>query len=123
MNYSGKFDAKVPIDGTGAHSHGHLHVDSVSAHALHAPAGAIIVPDAQLLFNADFKRSGLDLVLSNQDLADFGLECGESSLELGDVFGEARHDVWDPEKSALGAPCQPNAQAMNSGLTDHMVIS
>ena len=67
MNYAGKFDAKLPIDGPGAHSHGHLHVDSVSAHALQAPAGAIIVPDAQLLFNGDFKRSGVDLVLSNDD--------------------------------------------------------
>jgi fibronectin-binding autotransporter adhesin len=92
LNYSGKFDAKLPIDGTGAHSHGHLHVDSVSAHALHAPAGAIIVPDAQLLFNADFKRSGLDLVLSNQD----------HELVLPDYFkGEKRAALSSPDGAHL----------------------
>ena len=29
------------------------------------------------------------LVLADQDLADLGLESGEPTLELGDVFGEA----------------------------------
>jgi fibronectin-binding autotransporter adhesin len=92
LNYSGKFDAKLPIDGTGAHSHGHLHVDSVSAHALHAPAGAIIVPDAQLLFNGDFKRSGVDLVLSN----------GDHELVLPDYFkGEKRAALSSPDGAHL----------------------
>ena len=92
LNYSGKFDAMLPIDGTGAHSHGHLHVDSVSAHALHAPAGAIIVPDAQLLFNGDFKRSGVDLVLSN----------GDHELVLPDYFkGEKRAALSSPDGAHL----------------------
>ena len=64
LNYSGKFDAKLPADGLGLHSHGHGHVETFSHHATHAPAGAIIVPDAQLLFNGDYKRSGVDLILS-----------------------------------------------------------
>ena len=63
MNYAGKFDAKHDADGSSLHSHGHAHVETVSAHATHVPADAIIVPDAQLLFNGDFKRSGVDLVL------------------------------------------------------------
>jgi hypothetical protein len=64
----------------------------VSAHALHAPAGAIIVPDAQLLFNADFKRSGLDLVLSNQD----------HELVLPDYFkGEKRAALSSPDGAHL----------------------
>ena len=33
----------------------------------HAPADAIVVLDAHLLFNADFNRSGVDLVLSKDD--------------------------------------------------------
>ncbi len=92
LNYAGKFDAKLPIDGAGAHSHGHLHVDSVSAHALQAPAGAIIVPDAQLLFNGDFKRSGVDLVLSNDD----------HELVLPDYFkGEKRAALSSPDGAHL----------------------
>jgi fibronectin-binding autotransporter adhesin len=92
LKYSGKFDAKLPIDGTDAHSHGHLHVDSVSAHALHAPVGAIIVPDAQLLFNGDFKRSGVDLVLSN----------GDHELVLLDYFkGEKRAALSSPDGAHL----------------------
>ncbi|HXQ04179.1 MAG TPA: FecR domain-containing protein, partial [Bradyrhizobium sp.] len=92
MNYAGKFDAKLPIDGAGAHSHGHLHVDSVSAHALQVPAGAIIVPDAQLLFNGDFKRSGVDLVLSNDD----------HELVLHDYFkGEKRAALSSPDGAHL----------------------
>ena len=64
MNYSGKFDAKLPADGSGLHSSGHGHVETISSHATHAPLDAIIVPDAQLLFNGDYTRSGVDLVLS-----------------------------------------------------------
>jgi fibronectin-binding autotransporter adhesin len=60
LNFVGKFDAKLP-DGTGAPYFAHTHVDAASAHA---PSDAIIVPDAKLLFEGDFKRSGVDLILS-----------------------------------------------------------
>ena len=60
MTLAGKFTDVLP-DGQGAHLGGHVHVDNV---ATHAPPGAIIVPDANLLFNGDFKRAGVDLVLS-----------------------------------------------------------
>src|SRR5665213_3158364 len=62
LNFVGKFDAKLPADGSAAHSH--VHVEQPSTHA---PSDAIIVPDAHLLFGADFKRSGVDLILSNAD--------------------------------------------------------
>jgi autotransporter-associated beta strand protein len=65
LNYAGKFDATLPADGTGSHFHAHSHVEAV--HATHAPSDAIIIPDAQLLFNGDFKRSGVDLILSKDD--------------------------------------------------------
>jgi hypothetical protein len=64
LNFVGKFDAKQQVDGSGAHPEAHHHVDSISAHA---PSDAIIVPDADLLFNGDFKRSGVDLILSRDD--------------------------------------------------------
>ena len=42
------------------------HVDSFTAKAHgHVPDGAFIVPDPNLIFNGEFKRAGLDLVLSH----------------------------------------------------------
>ena len=59
MNYVGSIDARPP-DG----AHAHVQLDSPHPHP---PADAIVVPDAHLLFNADFNRSGVDLVLSKDD--------------------------------------------------------
>ena len=67
MNYAGKFDANVSVDAHGAHPHQHVHVETITKHGAHMPADAIIVPDAQLLFNGDFKRAGVDLVLTKDD--------------------------------------------------------
>jgi VCBS repeat-containing protein len=73
----------------GSHPHGSVHVDSVSTHA---PADAIIVPDANLLFNGDFKRSGPDLVLSS----------GDRELVLPDYFrGEKRAALASPDGAHL----------------------
>ena len=71
MNYPGKFDPMLPADaklsgdGLGAHSHEHVHIESVSSP--HAPSDTIIAPGANLLFNGDFKRSGVDLIVSKDD--------------------------------------------------------
>lgn len=71
MNYAGKFDAAISWDGQGWDGQGSRslassHVDSFTAKAHgHAPAGAVVVPDANLIFNAEFKRAGVDLVLSH----------------------------------------------------------
>jgi hypothetical protein len=62
LNYSGKIDARGPTEGFGAHLGGQTHVETV--HASHVPSDAIVVPDAQLLFGGEFKRAGVDLVLS-----------------------------------------------------------
>ena len=61
MNYLSKFDPKATSADLAAHSHAYVNVDSSQ---VHAPADAIIVPDAQLLFHADYKRAGADLILS-----------------------------------------------------------
>ena len=65
MNYAGKFDATFSADGPGLHPQGRAHVETMTKHATHAPADAIIVPDSQLLFNGDFKRVGRRPVLSH----------------------------------------------------------
>jgi VCBS repeat-containing protein len=92
LNYSGKFDARLPADGSGLHSNGHGHVETFSHHATHVPAGAIIVPDAQLLFNGDFKRSGVDLILSRDD----------HELVVPDYFkGEKRAALSSPDGAHL----------------------
>ena len=96
MNYSGKFDAngefdaKASADGSGLHSNGHLHVETV--HATHAPSDAIVVPDAHLLFNGEFKRSGVDLILSGDD----------QELTFHDYFkGEKRAALSSPDGAHL----------------------
>ncbi len=44
MNYAGKFDANLSVDGHGPHSHEHVHVETITKHAAHVPADAIIEP-------------------------------------------------------------------------------
>ncbi|UFW49091.1 MULTISPECIES: VCBS domain-containing protein [Bradyrhizobium] len=59
------------MDGQGSRSPADLHIDSFTgtpfiakAHG-HVPDGAVVVPDANLIFSGEFKRAGLDLVLSH----------------------------------------------------------
>jgi hypothetical protein len=87
LNYSGKFDATLSADGVGSLSH--VHLDSIPTQA---PADSIIVPDAHLLFYGDFKRSGIDLILSED-----GRE-----LVLHDYFkGEKRAALASPDGAHL----------------------
>ncbi|MGY8704525.1 VCBS domain-containing protein [Bradyrhizobium sp. 18BD] len=54
------------MDGQGSRSPASTHVDSFTAKAHgHVPDGAFIVPDPNLIFSGEFKRAGLDLVLSH----------------------------------------------------------
>jgi VCBS repeat-containing protein len=103
LNYAGKFGSGNLHSFSGADiglesllsPHGHLsspgkfHVDKVSTHA---PSDAIIVPDAHLLFHGDFKRSGVDLVLTS----------GDRELVLNDYFkGEKRAALASPDGAHL----------------------
>ena len=89
MNFVSKFDGKLPVDGADAHFGTHFHVNSLSTHA---PADAIVVPDAHLLFGADFKRSGVDLILTNDD----------RELVLHDYFkGEKHAPLASPDGAYL----------------------
>jgi VCBS repeat-containing protein len=66
LNYAGKFDAAISLDGQGSRSPAGTHVDSFVAKAHgHVPDGAFVVPDPNLIFNGEFKRAGVDLVLSH----------------------------------------------------------
>ena len=81
VNYAGKFDATLFADDAGTR-------DSPA----YVPADAIVVPDAHLLFNADFKRSGVDLILSKDD----------RELVLHDYFkGEKRAALSSPDGAHL----------------------
>ncbi len=73
MNFVEKFDGSLAAQGVGYHPKAQPHVETITTKA---PADAIIVPDAHLLFTGDFKRSGLDLVISKDD----------QELVLGDYF-------------------------------------
>ena len=65
MNYAGKFDAALILDGQGSRSPADGHVDSFTAKAHgHVPDGAVVIADPNLIFHGEFKRTGLDLVLS-----------------------------------------------------------
>src|SRR6185369_8282856 len=103
LNYAGKFQSGEldPFSGGDIvlgpllSPHGHLsapgkfHVDKVSTHA---PSDAIIVSDAHLLFTGDFKRSGVDLVLTS----------GDRELVLHDYFrGEKRAALASPDGAHL----------------------
>ena len=103
MNYAGKFDGAISSEGPGSHSHFvHLNPGHV-----HAPADAIVVPDGHFLFNADFKRSGVDLVLSKDD----------HELVLHDYFKGEKH-------KALSAPDGAHLTgALVDALTGHVEIA
>ena len=103
MNYAGKFGSGELDPFSGADiglgpllsPHGHLssagkfHVDKVSTHA---PSDAIIISDAHLLFHGDFKRSGVDLVLTS----------GDREVVLPDYFrGEKRAALASPDGAHL----------------------
>ena len=103
LNYAGKFETgeSDPFSGGDVglgpllSPHGHLsppgkfHVDKVSTQA---PSDAVIVSDANLLFNGDFKRSGVDLVLTN----------GDRELVLHEYFkGEKRAALASPDGAHL----------------------
>jgi fibronectin-binding autotransporter adhesin len=104
LNYAGKFDAALPNDGSAAPSHTYFHVDHPPAHA---PADAIIVPDAHFLFNADFKRSGVDLILSGDD----------REVVFHDYFkGEKRAALASPDGAHL------TGDVVNA-LTGHVEVS
>ncbi|WP_240535223.1 VCBS domain-containing protein [Bradyrhizobium sp. YR681] len=54
------------MDGQGSRLPADGHVDSFIAKAHgHVPEGAFVVPDPNLIFNGEFKRTGVDLVLSH----------------------------------------------------------
>src|SRR6202011_3328722 len=106
-------DVKLPADDLGAHFHDHVDIESVSSP--HAPSDAILVPDAELLFNGDFKRSGVDLILSKDDhervLQDYfkgekraALSSPDGAYLTGDVVNALAGQVEDaPARGARDA--------------------
>ena len=88
MSLAGKF-SDITSDVLGAHHGAHVHVGTVSGHA---PADAIIIPDAHLLFTGDYKRAGVDLIVSGDD----------REIVLHDYFkGEKRAALASPDGAHL----------------------
>ena len=88
LNYAGKSNATFSVDGAGTPADGAGARDSPG----NVPADAIVVSDAHLLFNADFNRSGVDLILSKDD----------RELVLHDYFeGEKRAALLSPDGTHL----------------------
>jgi hypothetical protein len=88
LSLAGKFTDGLP-DRQRAHPGAHVYVGTVSGHA---PSDAIIIPDAHLLFGSDFKRSGVDLILSGDD----------REVVLHDYFkGEKRAALASPDGAHL----------------------
>ena len=116
MNYAGKFgsggldpasDVDIDVGLLSQHGHfsspGQFHVDKVSTHA---PSDAIIISDAHLLFHGDFKRSGVDLVLTS----------GDREVVLSDYFkGEKRAALASPDGAHLANALENRGR---SGLGD-----
>ncbi|HKS20261.1 MAG TPA: VCBS domain-containing protein, partial [Bradyrhizobium sp.] len=89
MNFVGKFGGSLPVEGAGLHPKAQLHVDSLSSHA---PPNAIVVQDAHLLFHGDYKRAGVDLVISKDG----------HELVVPDYFrGEKRAALASPDGAHL----------------------
>ncbi|WP_131871631.1 MULTISPECIES: VCBS domain-containing protein [unclassified Bradyrhizobium] len=98
MNYAGKFDAATSLDGQVSGTPGHVHADSLAAKPFiakghgHVPDGAFVVPDPNLIFNGEFKRAGLDLVLSHEG----------QEFVVHDYFrGEKRAAIASPDGAHL----------------------
>lgn len=92
MNYAGSFHATQFVEGPDGHS-AWGHVDSFSVQGRGSvPRGAFVVPDPDLLFNGEFKRSGVDLILSKED----------REFVLHDYFkGEKRAAIASPDGAHL----------------------
>nr|WP_249152443.1 VCBS domain-containing protein [Bradyrhizobium liaoningense] len=81
------------MDGQGSRSPAHHHVESftVTGHGK-VPAGAFVVPDPNLIFHGDFKRAGVDLVLSHDG----------QEFVVHDYFkGEKRAAIASPDGAHL----------------------
>ncbi|WP_300254107.1 tandem-95 repeat protein, partial [Bradyrhizobium sp.] len=81
------------MDGQGSAPSVHFHVESFTAKGHGAvPAGAFVVPDPNFIFHGEFKRAGVDLILSN-DGRDFVVH---------DYFkGEKRASLASPDGAHL----------------------
>src|SRR6266550_6507389 len=96
MNFPGKFEQDSSL------SHFSMHAD-LGSFALDGHANTVTIPNGHLLFSGDYERSGLDLIVSDQD----------HRVVIHDYFrGEQRPTLVSPE----GAPLDPK---VIEALTGH----
>ncbi|UWU93367.1 VCBS domain-containing protein [Bradyrhizobium sp. CB1015] len=101
------------MDGQGSSSPAFVHVDSFAAKPFvakahgHLPDGAFVVPDPNLIFNGEFKRAGLDLVLSHDG----------HEFVLHDYFrGDKRAAIASPDGAHLSGD-------IVNALTGHVQVA
>src|SRR6267378_7580059 len=100
MNFPGKFEQDSSL------SHFSMHAD-LGSFALAGHANTVTIPNGHLLFSGDYERSGLDLIVSDQD----------HRVVIHDYFrGEHRPTLVSPE----GAPLDPK---VIEALTGHNVYA
>src|SRR5216684_7901695 len=100
MNFAGKFEQDSSL------SHFSMHAD-LGSFALDGHANTVTIPNGHLLFSGDYERSGLDLIVSDQD----------HRVVIHDYFrGERRPTLVSPE----GAPLDPK---VIEALTGHNVYA
>jgi VCBS repeat-containing protein len=91
LNYTGKFAATHTLGGLGELSNAHVDAYSIQGHG-HVPPGALVVPDPDLLFNGEFRRAGIDLVISRAG----------NEFVLHDYFkGDKRAAIASPDGAHL----------------------
>jgi hypothetical protein len=96
MNFTGKFEQDSSL------SHFSMHAD-LGSFALDGHANTVTIPNGHLLFSGNYERSGLDLIVSDQD----------HRVVIHDYFrGEQRPTLVSPE----GAPLDPK---VIEALTGH----
>src|SRR5712671_461031 len=96
MNFPGKFEQDSSL------SHFSMHAD-LGSFALDGHANTVTIPNGHLLFSGNYERSGLDLIVSDQD----------HRVVIHDYFrGEQRPTLVSPE----GAPLDPK---VIEALTGH----
>jgi hypothetical protein len=115
LNFSGRFESNI----SGAHSATFFDSGSIRHHGSGAFPDSITIADAQLLFNGDYRRSGVDLILSKDghQLVVSDYFKGENRASLASLDGA---NLTGDIVSALAGNVE---YAQASGVTDaHIVI-
>jgi hypothetical protein len=102
MNFTGKFEQDSSL------SNFSMHAD-LGSFALDGHANTVTIPNGHLLFSGDYERSGLDLIVSDQD----------HRVVIHDYFrGEQRPTLVSPEGAPIANGASLGAHGMEGGADE-----